>query len=118
VHALKVMARPMGLPREEGVSDRLELEQDFLEPELVGLVDDDEQELIVGGGVREQALQRNQLGDPQICAVGELPIFLAEPRARDILVADVAPPAKAKGSLPAGLGRVPGRAPRYPTGRV
>jgi hypothetical protein len=103
------MARSMGFPLKEGVSDRLELEQDLLEPELVGLVDDDEQKLIVGGGLREQALNRQKVGEPEIGAVGEFPILLAEPRAREVLVADVAPPARAEGSLPVRLGAYPAR---------
>jgi hypothetical protein len=56
VDALEVMARRLRFPAEQEVADRLQLEQQLLEPELVGLVDDDEQHLVVSGGIRLEGL--------------------------------------------------------------
>ena len=50
--------------------------QDLLEPQLVDLVDDDEEQLVVGS--RLGALQPEQLGQGQVAAVAEPPAFLAE----------------------------------------
>jgi hypothetical protein len=102
VDALEVVPRPVRVPRVQGVPNRLQLEQDFLEPELVGLVDDDEEEFVVSMRIRKQALQREQLGDPQVRAIGELAVFLPKPRARDVPFVDVAPPAEGRlGARPA-----------------
>jgi hypothetical protein len=102
VDALEEMPRPMSVPRVQSVPNRLQLEQDFLEPELIGLVDDDEQQLVVSGRIRKQPLNREQLGNPQIRAIGELAVFLPKPRARDVPFVDVAPPAEGRlGARPA-----------------
>ena len=50
--------------------------QDLLEPQLVDLVDDDEEQLVVGN--RLGPLQFQQLGERQVPAVAEPPAFLAE----------------------------------------
>jgi hypothetical protein len=100
----------MRVPRVQGVPNRLQLEQDFLEPQLIGLVDDDEEQLVVSGRVRKQALEREQLRNPQVRAIGKLAVFLPKPRARDVPFVDVAPPAEgrlgAQASLPGRPARV------------
>jgi hypothetical protein len=60
--------------------DRLELEQDLLEPELVDLMDRDEQQLVVGRRVRLVLLKLQQLRDLEVAAIRQLAIFLAEAR--------------------------------------
>ena len=71
VHTLQVVTCALGVACEEAVANRLELEQKLLEPELVRLVDHDEQELVVDGWVREELLEREELGELQVAAVGE-----------------------------------------------
>ena len=44
----EVVARALGVAVDHPVAHRLELEDQLLEPQLVGLVDDNEQHLIVG----------------------------------------------------------------------
>ena len=56
VDALQIVTRSLGLPSEQAVAHRLQLEQDLLEPELVRLMDDDEEELVVDGGIRQELL--------------------------------------------------------------
>ena len=68
---VQVVARAFGVVVEHAVADRLELEDQLLEPQLVRLVDDDEQQLVVHGRIRPQLLQRQELGDLQVRAVGE-----------------------------------------------
>ena len=51
----------------ELVARRGQLVQDQLEPELVGLVDDDEQQLVVGAG-RDRALELQQVVDQQVAS--------------------------------------------------
>ena len=67
----RIVTRPLGVPGEEAIADRLQLEQQLLEPELVRLVDHDEQELVVDGGIREELLEREELGELEVAAVGE-----------------------------------------------
>ena len=50
-------------------ADAIELVQQLLEPELVDLVNDDEQHLVVLGPVRARLLQRQELVDLQVGAV-------------------------------------------------
>jgi hypothetical protein len=50
--------------------------QEFFEPQLVDLMNDDEEQLVVGGGLG--ALQLEQLGERQVAAVAEPPAFFAE----------------------------------------
>ena len=71
VHPLQVVTRALGIPCEEAIADRLQLEQQLLEPELVRLVDHDEQELVVDGGIRQELLEREELRELQVAAVGE-----------------------------------------------
>jgi hypothetical protein len=61
-------------------ANRLELEQQFLEPQLIDLVNDDEQQLVVGRRIRQQLLETQKLVEFQIGAVGEFPALLAETR--------------------------------------
>lgn len=49
-----------------GPSDRLELEDQFLEPQLEDLMHDDEEKLVVRRRLRQQLLLRQELGDPQV----------------------------------------------------
>ena len=49
----------------------IEFVQQLLEPQLVDLVDDDEQHFVVFGPLRTRLLQRQQLVDLQIAAVGD-----------------------------------------------
>ncbi len=67
----RIVTRTLGIPMEEAIADRLQLEQQLLEPELVRLVDHDEQELVVDGGIREELLERQELGELEVTAVGE-----------------------------------------------
>jgi hypothetical protein len=92
----------MGVPGVHGVPNGFQLEKDFLKPELIGLMDDDEEQLVVRGRIGEQALQLEQLRNPQVRAVGKLAVFLPKPRARDVPFVDVAPPAEGRlGAMPA-----------------
>jgi hypothetical protein len=63
-----------------GIARGLELEDDLLEPQLIDLMHDDEQELVVGGRIRQQFLEVQQLRDLEIAPVGELPVLFAEAR--------------------------------------
>ena len=69
VDADQVVPRALGIAREHALADRLQLEQQLLEPQLIGLVDDDEQQLVVHRGVRAELLHRQQLRDLQVRAV-------------------------------------------------
>jgi hypothetical protein len=66
---------------EHQVPHRRQLVQQLAEPQLVGLVHGDEQQLVVGGRVGLGDLLGQQLGQPQVAAVGEQAAFLAEPAA-------------------------------------
>jgi hypothetical protein len=70
-HTREVVARAFGIAVEHLVAHRLQLEDQLLEPQLVRLVHHDEQELVVHRRIRTQPLERDQLGDGQILAVGE-----------------------------------------------
>jgi hypothetical protein len=61
---LHEVSGPMGVPGEQLLPDGLQLEQDFPEPQLVCLVQDDEQQLVVGGRVGQEALERQELRKP------------------------------------------------------
>jgi hypothetical protein len=50
--------------------------EDFLEPQLVDLVNNDEQQLVMGGRLRPLKLE--QLGDGEIASVAEAVPFLSE----------------------------------------
>jgi hypothetical protein len=70
------MTRTRDLAREQRVAGRLELEQQLLEPELVDLMDGDEQQLVVGFSAA--LLGRQQSLEPEVGAVVEPATFLAE----------------------------------------
>ncbi len=61
--------------RVEQVDHVIELVQHLLEPQLVDLVNDDEEHLVMFGSLRPRALQREQLVDGEIAAVGNRAIF-------------------------------------------
>ncbi len=66
--ALERPDRPLRAPRFELVVRLAQLVQDQLEPELVGLVDDDEQQLVVRLR-RQRLLELEQVVDPQVAGV-------------------------------------------------
>jgi hypothetical protein len=74
------MAGPAPSTLEHCVADRLELEQQLLEPQLVDLVDRDEEKLVVRRWIREKALQLEKLGNLQVAAVGQPSILFTESR--------------------------------------
>ena len=64
------MLRPVGVIRGEQLAHAIELVEQLLEPELVHLMDDDEQQFVVFRSVRARLLQREEVVDAQIAAVG------------------------------------------------
>ena len=60
----------------------LELVQQLLEPQLVRLMHGDEQQLVVGRRIRLRHLLVEQIGQPQVAAVGEDAAFLTKAPAR------------------------------------
>src|SRR5262249_47395338 len=87
---------PPGLARRHRVPGRGQLVQQLLEPELVGLVHGDEQQLVVGGRDHLGHLLGQQLRQPQVAAVGQPTALLAEAAAGDCAV-----PAGRRGHRPA-----------------
>ena len=84
--------RPVGprrRRRQHRVADRGGLVQELLEPELVDLVDGDEQQLVVSRGLRLEPLGGQQPVQLQVAAVGEPGALLAE---LDLRVLDGVPP--------------------------
>ena len=73
---MQQVPRSENVVRVHAVARRLELEQDDLEPELVRLVGDDEQELVML--LAEPLLQGQELRHFEIRAVGKLASFLSE----------------------------------------
>ena len=69
--ALERVLGAVGLVGVEQAPHVVELVQDLLEPQLVDLVDHDEEHLVVLGAVRERPLQREQLVDAQVRVVGD-----------------------------------------------
>src|SRR6266536_1323621 len=53
--------------------------EQLLKPQLVRLMNRDEQQLIVGGRIRLRHLLAQQFGQPQVCAIGEETALLTEP---------------------------------------
>src|SRR5680860_190570 len=78
VSAIQVGAVEVIRDCEQCVADRIDLVQQLLEPELVDLVDRDEQQLVVRRRVRLQVLGVEQLRQPEIAAVGQQGTLLAE----------------------------------------
>ena len=72
------VARLERLRLEHEVARRLKLEQKLLEPELVDLMNHDEQQLVVRRWIGFELLQRQQLRNLQVASVRETTIFLAE----------------------------------------
>ena len=72
----EIVGGPVGVAGRHGGPGGVQLVQDLLEPQLVDLMDDDEEQLVVGS--RLGALQSQQLGERQVAAVVEPPAFLAE----------------------------------------
>ncbi len=78
VRPLQQLPGPPGLARPHGVTGRGQLEQQLLEPELVGLMHGDEQQLVVRWRDHLRHLLREQLGQPQVAAVSQLAALFAE----------------------------------------
>src|SRR5687768_1463634 len=68
--ALERVLRPVRVIRGEQLAHAIELVEQLLEPELVHLMDDDEQQFVVFRSVRPRLLQREEVVDAQIAAVG------------------------------------------------
>ena len=78
VHAAEQMLGQPELTGQHRVPGRGQLVQDLLEPQLVHLVNRDEQQLVVRRRIRLQPLLIEQLGQPQITAVRQPPTGLPE----------------------------------------
>ncbi|RYD97436.1 MAG: hypothetical protein EOP50_05715, partial [Sphingobacteriales bacterium] len=74
----QVAAAAGRLGRHQCVPDGHRLVQQLLEPELVDLVDGDEQQLVVGRRVRLEVLRVEQLRQAQVAAVGQQRALLTE----------------------------------------
>src|SRR5713226_7751177 len=74
MHPAQVMSREEDIVGRDTVPRRLQLEQDDLEPELIDLVRDDEQQLVML--LAEPLLQGKELRDLEIGAVREAPALL------------------------------------------
>src|SRR6185437_5552827 len=72
------LPRPPQLVLGHQVPNGGQLVQELLEPQLVGLVGGDEQQLVVSRRNHLRDLLSQQLGQPQVAAVGEQAAFLAE----------------------------------------
>src|SRR5919106_2970153 len=72
------MLRLVGVTPHHQVPGTGELEQKLLEPQLVGLMNDDEEKLVVRGRVAEKLLESQQLGHLQVAPVRELAVLLTE----------------------------------------
>ena len=78
VRPLEEVAGLVRLALSDQVTDRLELEKELLEPQLVDLVDDDEQELVVSGWVGFRGLRGEDALELEIGTVGETATLFAE----------------------------------------
>src|SRR5919106_3098457 len=72
------MLRLVGVTPHHQVPGTGELEQKLLEPQLVGLMNDDEEKLVVRGRIAEKLLESQQLGHLQVAPVRELTVLLTE----------------------------------------
>jgi hypothetical protein len=68
------------------VPHRLEFEQEFLEPQLVDLMDNDEQQLVMRGWITERTLRVEYVLEAQVAAIGEATALLSEPPVARLLV--------------------------------
>jgi hypothetical protein len=84
----EVTSLALGPGGDQRVTGRLGLVQQLLEPELVDLVDGDEQQLVVGGRVGLEVLGVEELREPEVAAVGQLPRLLGPllPEEHEVLV--------------------------------
>jgi hypothetical protein len=83
LHDAAQQARGLADPAGVQVGHRaVHLVEGELEPELVDLMDDDEERLVVMGRVREPFLQGEQLGDLQVLPVGERHLGILPPPRR------------------------------------
>jgi len=80
MHPLEVVARSLRFAARHVVADRLELEQELLEPELVDLVNRDEQQFVVSRWIGLPLLEVEEFGDLQVAPVREAAILFTEPR--------------------------------------
>src|SRR3989337_3233756 len=112
------MLRLVGVTLYHQVPGTGELEQKLLEPQLVGLMNDDEEKLVVRGRVAEKLLESQQLGHLQVAPVRELAVLLTESgRARPGLAHVRSPLAAALGRSACAHGSPPhprGPCPRPP----
>src|SRR5207247_7927717 len=67
---LECRQRPRRVAPREQALEEVQLVQQLLEPQLVDLVDDDEQQLVVLGPVRERLLESQQIVDLEVAGVG------------------------------------------------
>src|SRR5207302_4104798 len=77
-HPPERVARPESVVQLHAVADGFQLLQEDLEPELVSLVDRDEEQLVVGLG--QAFLEAQQLGDLQVGAIAEAAALLTDIR--------------------------------------
>ena len=70
-HALQGRERARGVLASEQGFQVVELVEHLLEPQLVDLMDDDEQRLVVLGAVGQWALERQQLVELEIAGIGD-----------------------------------------------
>ena len=68
---LSVCCARCGSSPRSSARDAIELVQQLLEPQLVDLVDDDEEQLVVFGTLGTRLLQREELVELQVVRVGD-----------------------------------------------
>jgi hypothetical protein len=83
MHPVEQVLRPPdalvgGAPRDQRIPRGPDLVQELLEPQLVDLVDRDEQQLVVRGRVGLEVLGVQELGKAQVAALGQLGSLLSE----------------------------------------
>lgn len=77
---MEEMPSALGFLRESELPYRLQFKDELLEPQLVRLVYDDEEQLIVSGRIGQETLGAENLIEPEVAGVREPAVFLAEPR--------------------------------------